>query len=118
MTQTPQKAADEKFCSECGAIIKARAEICPKCGVRQMPPSWTAGLGAVAPNGKSKLAAALFALFLGGLGIHKFYLGRMGQGILYLVFCWTFVPAVIGFIEGIVLLVMSEEDFNAKYGNE
>lgn len=30
-----KKAADEKFCHECGAIIKAKAEICPKCGVRQ-----------------------------------------------------------------------------------
>jgi len=31
------KGPDEKFCSECAAIIKAKAEICPKCGVRQMP---------------------------------------------------------------------------------
>jgi predicted RNA-binding Zn-ribbon protein involved in translation (DUF1610 family) len=29
------KQADEKFCHECGATIKAKAEICPKCGVRQ-----------------------------------------------------------------------------------
>lgn len=35
MTEIVQKAADEKFCAECGAIIKAKAEICPKCGVRQ-----------------------------------------------------------------------------------
>lgn len=31
------KGPDEKFCSECAAVIKAKAEICPKCGVRQMP---------------------------------------------------------------------------------
>lgn len=116
MTEGLQKATDEKFCSECGAIIKAKAEICPKCGVRQMAAPFVSGLSSVAPNGKSKLAAALFALFLGGLGIHKFYLGRVGQGILYVLFCWTFVPAVIGVIEGIVFLVMSEGDFNAKYG--
>jgi TM2 domain-containing membrane protein YozV len=116
MIDPVQKATDEKFCSECGAVIKAKAEICPKCGVRQMAPPFASSLGSVAPNGKSKLAAALFALFLGSLGIHKFYLGQVGQGVLYLVFCWTFVPAVIGIIEGIVLLVMSEEDFNAKYG--
>ena len=116
MTEAPQKAPDEKFCSECGAIIKAKAEICPKCGVRQMAAPFVSGLNSVAPNGKSKLAAALFALFLGGLGIHKFYLGQVWQGVLYLLFCWTFVPAVIGFIEGIVLLVMTEQNFNAKYG--
>ena len=115
MTEAVQKAADEKFCYDCGAIINARAEICPKCGVRQSaPPS---SLAAVAPNGKSKLAAALFALFLGGIGIHKFYLGRVGWGVVYLLFCWTFIPALVGFIEGILLLVMSDSDFNTKYGN-
>lgn len=114
MTNAVQKAADEKFCSECGAIIKAKAEICPKCGVRQLPtPS---SFSATAPNGKSKLAAALFAIFLGGLGIHKFYLGRVVWGIVYLLFCWTFIPAIIGFIEGILLLVMSETEFNRKFG--
>jgi len=115
MSEAVQKAIDEKFCSECGAIIKAKAEICPKCGVRQFgPPS---NLGALAPNGKSKLAATLFAIFLGGFGIHKFYLGSIGWGIVYLLFCWTFVPAIIGFIEGILLLVMSESDFSRKYGS-
>jgi len=37
--QARTKAADEKFCESCGEIIKIRAELCPKCGVRQMPPS-------------------------------------------------------------------------------
>jgi TM2 domain-containing membrane protein YozV/ribosomal protein L40E len=114
MTEAVQKGLDEKFCSECGGIIKAKAEICPKCGVRQM--AAPSSFAATAPNGKSKLAAALFALFLGGFGIHKFYLGRVGQGVLYLVFCWTFIPSLIGFIEGILFLVMNDNDFNAKYG--
>lgn len=35
MNQTVDKGADQKFCHECGALIKAKAEICPKCGVRQ-----------------------------------------------------------------------------------
>lgn len=102
MNETGKKTSDEKYCAECGGIIKAISEICPKCGVRQS-------------IGKSKLAAALLALFVGGFGIHKFYLGRAGWGILYLLFCWTFVPAVIGFIEGILLLVMNETDFNRRY---
>lgn len=114
MAETVQKAADEKYCSECGAVIKAKAEICPKCGVRQLPPP---GIYiSTAPNGRSKLVAALLALFLGGFGVHKFYLGRAGWGVVYLLFCWTFIPAVVGFIEGILLLVMSEREFNGKYG--
>lgn len=31
------KTTDEKYCGECGEIIKIKAEICPKCGVRQLP---------------------------------------------------------------------------------
>lgn len=112
---TSNKRPDEKYCSECGAIIKAKAEICPKCGVRQTSPF--GNLGSMAPNGKNKLAAALFAFFLGGFGIHKFYLKQTGLGIVYLLFCWSFIPAVLGFIDGVMLLLMSDEDFNRKYGN-
>ena len=61
-----QKAPDEKFCADCGETIKAKAEICPKCGIRQMASGNS--MNSVAPNGKSKLAAALLAFFLGGFG--------------------------------------------------
>jgi TM2 domain-containing membrane protein YozV len=73
-------------------------------------------LGSVASNGKSRIAAALFAFFLGGFGGHKFYLGQVGLGVLYLVFFWTFIPALIAFIEFILFLTMSDEAFNQKYG--
>ncbi len=104
---------DEKFCPDCGEIIKARAEICPKCGIRQMAPPPSVNM---APNGKSKVAAALLAFFLGGFGVHKFYLGQIGQGIIYLLFFWTFIPAIIAFIEFIILITMSDETFNARFG--
>ena len=104
---------EEKFCRECGAAISPRAEICPKCGGRQLPPPGFAG---TAPNGKSKLAAALFALLLGGFGIHKFYLGQVVWGLVYLLLCWTFLPSLVGFIEAILYLVMSDEEFARKYG--
>lgn len=109
------KGVDEKFCSDCGARIKAKAEICPQCGVRVSAPP--GAFGNTAPNGKNKLTAALLAFFLGGLGVHKFYLGQTGRGVLYLLFVWTFIPAIIAFVEFIVFLTMSDEAFNAKYGN-
>lgn len=108
------KGPDEKFCSDCGDVIKLKAEICPRCGVRQL--AAPNALSATAPNGKSKIAAALLAFFLGAFGVHKFYLGQVGLGILYLVFFWTFIPAIIAFIEFIILLTMSDETFNQKYG--
>jgi TM2 domain-containing membrane protein YozV/ribosomal protein L40E len=116
MSEPATKGLDEKFCSDCGAIIKIKAEICPKCGVRQMPPPMLINLGAVAANGKSRVAAALLALFLGGFGIHKFYLGQTGLGILYLLFCWTFIPYLVSFVEFILFLTMSDETFNQRYG--
>lgn len=53
---------------------------------------------------KSKVAAGILAILLGGIGVHKFYLGKVGMGILYLCFCWTGIPAVLGLIEGIMYL--------------
>lgn len=65
---------------------------------------------------KSKVAAGLLGILLGGLGAHKFYLGDIGLGILYLLFVWTGIPSLIGLIEGIIYLTMTDEDFAAKYG--
>lgn len=63
---------------------------------------------------KSKGVAAILAIFLGGFGIHKFYLGKAGMGILYLLFCWTYIPAIIGFVEGIIYLASNDHNFQVK----
>ena len=64
---------------------------------------------------KNKTTAGIFALFFGGLGVHRFYLGQTGRGLLYLLFIWTFIPTIISMIDGIIFLTQSEEDFNKKY---
>ena len=99
------------FCRGCGQQIHSQAFTCPKCGAPQHASARVSSSGR-----KDRVAAALIAFFLGGFGGHKFYLGSVGMGILYLVFCWTFIPALIAFIEGIVYLTMSDEDFARKYG--
>lgn len=64
---------------------------------------------------RSRSTAAVLAIIFGGLGIHKFYLGKPIQGILYIFFSWTFIPMIIGIIEGIIYLSMSNKSFEAKY---
>ena len=48
---------------------------------------------------KSATVAILLCLFLGGLGGHRFYMDRIGLGVLSVLFFWTFIPAIIAFIE-------------------
>ncbi len=67
------------------------------------------------PN-KSRIAAGVLALLIGGFGVHKFYCGHIGFGILYLLFFWTFIPAIIALIEGILYLTcQNDELFTQKY---
>jgi hypothetical protein len=42
----------------------------------------------------------------------------MGMGFLYLIFCWTFIPAIIAFIEFILLISMDDKSFNVKYNRD
>ncbi len=64
---------------------------------------------------RNKTVAALLALFLGGFGVHKFYLGQNALGIVYLIFFWSYIPALIAFFESIGLFLMSETAFNSQY---
>ena len=52
----------------------------------------------------NKVAYVLFAFFLGGIGVHKFYAGHIGAGVCYLLFSWTLIPSVIALIEFIIAL--------------
>jgi TM2 domain-containing membrane protein YozV len=116
-----KKGPDEKFCQECGEIIRLRAEICPKCGVRQpyisamgIPDAQNHSvLGQGQPRKKN--VAGLLGLLLGGIGLHKFYMGKPIWGIAYIALCWTFLPAILGLIEGLNFLTMSEKTFNQRH---
>jgi TM2 domain-containing membrane protein YozV len=48
---------------------------------------------------RDEVVGVLLAIFLGCFGIHHFYVGRVGLGILYCCFCWTGIPAILGLIE-------------------
>jgi TM2 domain-containing membrane protein YozV/RNA polymerase subunit RPABC4/transcription elongation factor Spt4 len=101
-----QRAADEKYCTSCGAILNSDAEMCPECGAEQ-----TVG----AAGDKSRVAAGVLGILFGGLGAHRFYIGDVKMGVLYLCFFWTFIPAIAGFIEGIIYLTKSDAEFHREY---
>lgn len=128
----------ENVCPQCGAPIDPGASECKFCGeklaTRQMQQSqggyaqtqqvvyqqpqtqqvYVTNINPAWPV-KSKIVAGVLALLLGSLGIHKFYLGKIGSGILYLCFCWTGIPSIIAFIEGIVYLCSNDENFQLKH---
>ena len=66
-------------------------------------------------SSKNKVTAALLAIFLGGIGAHKFYLGQIKVGVVYLLLSWTGIPLLVGIIEGLMLLGMNDSDFATKY---
>lgn len=66
-------------------------------------------------RGKNKVVAGVLGILLGGLGIHHFYLGSTVSGIICLLTSCIAIGGIIGLIEGIMLLVMSDEDFDKRY---
>ncbi len=66
---------------------------------------------------RNKTAAGFFALFLGWAGVHRFYLGQVGLGILYFILMFLGISLVLGLIDAIVFFTMDEQEFNRKYNS-
>lgn len=62
----------------------------------------------------NRIIAGILAIFLGSFGIHKFYMGNTFAGIIYLLFCWTSIPGILGIIEGIVILLEDDDRYEAR----
>ena len=92
------------YCRECGTKLPETAEECPNCRAKQ-----------VLTSPKNKVTAGFLALFIGGLGIHRFYLGQW-WGIFYLLFWSTLIPSIISLIESIVFFLTPYDRWNQKYG--
>lgn len=64
---------------------------------------------------KNRYLAAVLALTLGWGGAHKFYLGQPGWGIAYLLFFWTGIPAMAGWVEALWYLIMTDQQFQQRF---
>lgn len=101
-------------CPECQREISEQAISCPHCGMPIQAQS-APQPSIVTVSRKSRSLAIALACILGGIGAHKFYLNKPGMGVIYLLFCWTFIPAIVGFIEGLMYCFVSEYEFDQQY---
>ena len=115
------KGQGSNYCHNCGKPVAPEASVCLNCGVANKPKA--------SADSKSKLAAGLLGIFLGGFGVHNFYLGYTSKAVTQLVL--TIVGYVLccigigillvlgvgiwGFVEGIMILTGKiDTDANGK----
>ena len=110
-TSQPSVAPAKMLCKGCARPLRARSLFCDQCGTQVKEKEKTIPVRIL----KQKNAAWL-AIFLGGVGAHKFYLGQIKPGVIYTLFVWTLIPSIIGIIEGIRLFHLSSEQFALEYG--
>ena len=89
------KGTGLSYCQNCGNPTVPGAAVCTACG---------SALNVVTPESKSRLVAGLLGIFLGGLGVHNFYLGYNGKAIAQILLSCVGVGAIWGLIEGILIL--------------
>lgn len=90
---TADNATPLAYCNTCGTQMATSAAACPNCGA----PNPLAGEPV---SNKTMVAAALLCFFLGSLGVHRFYVGKVGTGILMLITLgalgiWTLIDLVM-----------------------
>ena len=108
------------FCPNCGKELSNQAVTCPSCGhpLTPMAPRAAASTAQTAQttkvvSPKSRLAVVLLSFFLGWLGIHRFYVGKVGTGIL-----WLFTGGLFGIgnlVDFIMALVGSFTDKSGAF---
>lgn len=95
------------FFAESGDLIKTQA--------RKVVPQGVQEVVGLAVHKKSRITAALLAVFLGGIGGHYFYLGRNGRGLLCVAFCWTMLPTLGGLIHGFAWMRADDAQWALKW---
>ena len=73
------------FCTNCGNELNENSDVCLKCGCLVNKKNTNTQTENEKLSNKSKVAGGLLGLFLGGLGVHNFYLGHKGKGAIQLI---------------------------------
>jgi len=67
---------------------------------------------------RNRRVAIVFAFLLGTFGVHRFYLGQVFLGVMHCIFFTTGLPTLLGLIDAVVFMGMSDEDFDRKYNKD
>jgi hypothetical protein len=103
MPSQPATAA-HVYCRYCGTAIGHLDNLCPACNAEQnLKP-------------RNRMVAGVLALFLGGLGVHRFYLGQW-WGVFYLLLCWTGLPMMVALAEAIAFFSADPQHWKSRYGH-
>lgn len=92
------KAGDgNSYCANCGNPVNPNASVCLSCGVaiakgKEDKKNWL-------PAGKDKMMAIVLCLFLGGVGVHNFYLGETKKGIIKILLCLFVISEVLALVD-------------------
>ncbi len=121
-------------CDQCGNMVSENATSCPKCGNPMNGNAQTPqGFNPIA-GPKDRMTTAFMALFLGGFGVHYFYLGKLIPAVVFLganligILIWfttslKFIATpscavwILCIIQAIMMFKMTDETFNDKFVN-
>lgn len=92
------------YCQKCGSAMEREDRFCRKCGWDSAGPVIPAPIPANVSD-KKRLAAALLCFLLGVFGVHRFYVGKVGTGLLWL-FTLGFVG--MGMLADLILILAGE----------
>ena len=105
-----------KYCRYCGSqVMSEKDTFCSHCGKHieednnSIHVNIENNVNTTVGKTKNKWVAFFLCLFLGGIGAHKFYEGKIGLGIIYALFCWTYIPVLVSIIDLIVILTKPRE---------
>jgi len=114
MSNVKSLGFDEKFCSSCGKIIKKEAAICPNCGVSQqkLEQEVVKGINEIKKINPKWVILMWITIPLGWLGVHRFFVGKIGTGLL-----WFFTLGISGLGWIIDIATVASGRFKDKQGN-